>query len=375
MPYQQHSFLTNDQLDNFVYGFFTNEKGSSAGGYLVDGKPTRNVNLFAPDRPINSSGFDTSENISSNIQACLKELGGVLQSQDRGFLITANYAGMTKKKNDPDFGKLLVTVINNSNLEQIYNSGVESSKIFLNSELHQKLTENKIAIIKSDAIVLTNITREDIGNVYVGGFTADAHPVMLIDDEARICGYISASHHVLSSSGLQTVIRTMVENGADTDRISVLVGPGLGPKSYEMGQTIRLGSGDSTEVVNIHEYFHLLNDDSQQVLTRVSEEKYLLNAPLLLLQQAQSMGIKKDNFLDMELNSMGYDLYELTSVDSSLGTSYHKISQEPEPANSCCFLFNSARRFKPNADDPNPGKYNDVARTACLLMQKNKPYA
>ena len=364
MPYQEHESLLNDSLTNFKYGFFTNEKGSSAGGFIVDGQPTRNVNIFAPQNDSSSAGYDSAENVSSNIEACLKEFGGMIKKNDRCFLMTSNYGGMTKHKDDSEFAKLLITVINNDNIQQVYDSALQQSASILNGNLYQALRQNNVAVIKGDAVVLTNISREDIGDVYVGGFSADAHPVMLFDDQAKVCGYMAASHHVLSLSGLPNVIETMVANGADKKRIKVIIGPGLGAHSYEMGQTVTVGTKDGGKAIDISEYLQLsqfpLAECRQQILIQVSEGKFLLNAPELLTMQGESSGLNRSNILDMQIDTMGYELYK------NIEGQWQRITESPE---ECCFLFNSARRIKPDAWlSSEPGKYNGVARTASIIM-------
>ena len=138
MPYQEHELLSNDSLTNFKYGFFTNEKGSSAGGFIVEGQPTRNVNIFAPNNNPSSSGYDSPENVASNIEECLKEFCGFISQNDRCFLMTSNYGGMTKHKDDPEFSKLLITVINNDNIQQIYDSALQQSEGILNTWLYNE---------------------------------------------------------------------------------------------------------------------------------------------------------------------------------------------------------------------------------------------
>jgi|GEM_PF-1456231 len=366
MPYQTHESLRNEELINFNYGFFTNEKGSSAGGFIVDGLPTRNVNIYAPkNKP--GDGYDGAENVSSNIVACIKELDVDSNSEKSlYFFMTANYAGMTYSNTSPEYGKLLIKVINNDNVSRFHEESFKSSEALIDGELHKRLSENNIVIVKSDAIVLTKISREDINNVYIGGFSADAHPIILLDDKTVVCAYIAASHHVLSCQGLQEVVKVMVDNGAKLDNIQVIIGPGLGKQSYETPP--RLND------ISVYEYLGLNSALSGEILVSVKnekgEEKFLLNTALLLRKQAVAAGLPNvDNSIhDMELDTMGYDLYQPNGSGSD--RMLQKTTKAPE---GVTFLFNSARRAKPDViGTKDIGKYNSVARTASMVGTKRK---
>lgn len=387
MPYQMHDDLRSDEkLKNIDYGFFTVEDGSSSnGGYMMQGRGTRNVNPYAPHLELGSVGYDSHENVVANLVSCVKELGiDPNNPKNHCFFLTSNYAGMTIKKEDPNFdrlfGKLLIKVINNENILEKYQEALlESRQILKTDDYFEKFTKNNMVLTKADAIVLTNISREDVNDIFVGGFSADAHPIILLDDDNKVCAYVAATHHVLACQGIQQIIEEMVKNGSDINKIKIIIGPGLGKHSYEM-PSIVAHTGQT-----IHDYFKVDSgaeyDDKQilsPVLNEKGEKRYLVDIKELVSLQATRIGLMTDNIFDMEIDTTGYDLYTVTADEGKL----KKVDKEPEGIQ---FLYNSARRIareqkqkdgEKNYDplnDLDGNKYNPVARTCNGVVLRKRP--
>ncbi len=350
MPYYEHEKLPNTALKHFNYGFFTNQNGVSDGAYLVNGQPTRNVNIFAPNNSPDK-GYDTPEHIAHNIASCIQQdFGQPILTSSRCFFMAPHYAGMTKDAKSPN--QLLITVLDDHNIDIIYEKALKESEQFVNLELIQSLNQNKIVIEKSDAIVLKKMSRTDIDQVYIGGFTADAHPIILLDDSTGVCAYMTCSHHVLHQKGLAAVIKTMIEQGANKDQIQVVIGPGLGKHCYEM-------QDQSPNYQDVHDYFDVSKNSvgSEEILTPVASDKFLLDAPLLLQTQAMTIGLSPTQVHNTNLNTMGYDLYQQRNHQ------WQKVTQTPRDTEGLFFSARSATHQR-ELGNTDPFKYHGVGRTA-----------
>lgn len=68
-----------------------------------------------------------------------------------------------------------------------------------------------------------------------GALAADCAPILLADEEARIVCAAHAGWKGALSGMAEAAVAAMVARGARVDRIVAVVGPCIGPKSYEVG--------------------------------------------------------------------------------------------------------------------------------------------
>lgn len=71
--------------------------------------------------------------------------------------------------------------------------------------------------------------------VICGALAADCAPVLLVDPEARVVASAHAGWRGALDGVVQAAVDSMVEMGARPERITGVVGPCIGPKSYEVG--------------------------------------------------------------------------------------------------------------------------------------------
>lgn len=71
--------------------------------------------------------------------------------------------------------------------------------------------------------------------VICGALAADCAPVLLVDPEARIVAAAHAGWRGALDGVVQAAVDCMVELGARPERMTGVVGPCIGPKSYEVG--------------------------------------------------------------------------------------------------------------------------------------------
>src|SRR6478672_8327903 len=95
---------------------------------------------------------------------------------------------------------------------------------------------------RADALV----TR--VPGLAIGVSTADCGPVLLADAEARVIGAAHAGWKGALSGVLENTVAAMERLGARRDRIVAVLGPSIGPESYEVGPEFveRFSAADST---------------------------------------------------------------------------------------------------------------------------------
>lgn len=71
--------------------------------------------------------------------------------------------------------------------------------------------------------------------VICGALAADCAPILLADPEARVVAAAHAGWAGALGGVAESAIARMIELGARTDRIRAVVGPCIGPASYEVG--------------------------------------------------------------------------------------------------------------------------------------------
>jgi len=82
---------------------------------------------------------------------------------------------------------------------------------------------------EGDAIVTTT------PGLACGALSADCAPILLVDPEARVVGAAHAGWKGALSGVVLSAVNAMTRLGADTARITAVVGPCIGPQSYEVG--------------------------------------------------------------------------------------------------------------------------------------------
>ena len=68
-----------------------------------------------------------------------------------------------------------------------------------------------------------------------GALTADCAPVLLADADARVVGAVHAGWKGALSGVVESGVKAMQALGADPGRMTAVVGPCIGPDSYEVG--------------------------------------------------------------------------------------------------------------------------------------------
>lgn len=340
MPYQFHEAFNPNKLSNTQYGFFTMENGSSTGGYVVNGETTRNVNLYSPqdkDKP----GYDPAESVLSNLMKCFAELthGNEGNSNAHKFVMTSNYGvGGARIISCQSFAEL-------TKLKET--AALETEALKFHPDIQSGLIQNNISVIKADSFVFKGIPGELIA---AGGASGDAHPIILIDEQSKVCAYISGAHAALKEGVIEKTIESMVAMGADRKKIHLVIGPGLGKNSYEFGVTKRSQSSD--DYVTPEEYLNVPADK----VTRVQDNsKRLLDIEKIVKFKAMGL-ISPENIHNIDIDTMGFNLYESGKRRSTVN--FDELHRQG-------LLFFGARRkiMEDNgltAEDP--GLHNTVGR-------------
>lgn len=346
-------------LRNMRYAFFTNEDGLSDGGYLIDNKRTRNVNLFSSERKPTDIGFDPAARVVANILQCFFDLGAAEKDpKNHKFYLTSYYAN--EGKSEP----LIVSCDNLNDLNTLKQSAAKSlfldiddksnpMRLGLEPEMRKAINSSDISVIRGDALIFKGIPGESIA---VLGASGDAHPIMMFDDEKKIACYISGAHAAIKQGVLEKSFQRMVDLGATPAAIRVVIGPGLGPKSYEFGE-------------NAPTYF---GTTSIEALTPVKDstgaQKYLVDIHKLVIAKLKDK-ISADKIFNIDIDTTGFDLY--TEVEVEVENEKHKVLQRRtkidfNELNKNGPLFFSARRgiMEQNNDlmARNPGAYNSIGR-------------
>lgn len=123
--------------------------------------------------------------------------------------------------------------------------------------------------------------------------TADAPPVVLVDHKKGVVGVVSCSWHNVAKGEIDDAINKMKQLGSDPANISMGIGPGLGPKSFEYG---------AADARNFYEPAVIDKRDGRPFQGRSSfrkhiaphptdAQKVLLNLPGMLAEIAAEHGI------------------------------------------------------------------------------------
>ncbi|MEO0394341.1 MAG: peptidoglycan editing factor PgeF, partial [Pseudomonadota bacterium] len=71
--------------------------------------------------------------------------------------------------------------------------------------------------------------------IVLGALAADCAPILFADTQAQIIGACHAGWRGAVDGIAQATIDTMVDQGANRDHITAVIGPCIGPHSYEVG--------------------------------------------------------------------------------------------------------------------------------------------
>jgi copper oxidase (laccase) domain-containing protein len=336
VPFQYDQLFNPNTLRSARYGFFTNEQGNSSGGYVVSGRPTRNVNLFSPQDK-EKVGFDPALSVIENVMACFKELTSDRQQRAHKFLMTSKYG--------KDGARVLLcrTQEEISALKRLAID--ERVTLGLHVDMQEGLSQNDIYVVKADAMVFKGLPGELIA---CGGASGDAHPIILVDDENKVCAYVAGAHAALREGVVEKTIYAMLEAGAQPKKIHLLIGPGLGKYSYEFGM-MRVEDKDVTP----EKY---LNIPADKVTLVQDPQKRLIDIEKVVAFKAMGL-VAPENIHNMNVDTMGFDLYDAQGARKST-VSFQELNRNGA-------LFFSARRTimeREGLDAYNPGLYNTVGR-------------
>ncbi len=100
---------------------------------------------------------------------------------------------------------------------------VHSSKVVaINSDL-------KTTPPEADGVITTS------PGVLCGALAADCAPILIVDPSARVVGAIHAGWKGALSGVVHAAVEAMTAQGGRADRMVAVVGPCIGPASYEVG--------------------------------------------------------------------------------------------------------------------------------------------
>ena len=178
-----------------------------------------------------------------------------------------------------------------------------------------------------------------------------------IDDENKIACYISGAHMTVKQGVLEQSVDRMIALGANLSNIQVVIGPGLGAKSYEFGE-------------NAPEYFSIPAEYSKQVFSLVLDnagnKKYLVDIEALVEAKLIDK-LMPENIHNLELDTLSCDLYDEIPLSEQGGVCLkRKTTLNLVALSEGNQLFFSARRstMQRSGDlmQHNSGAYNTVGR-------------
>lgn len=303
-------------------------------------------------------GFDPANRVIKNIQCCFHELGHGEEINHK-FFLSSYYANMG---NSPPL------IISCDNLEylhalkqqarnNLYYEDEDKSnpnRLGLDAEMRVELSNSEISVIRADALIFKGIPDESIG---VLGASGDAHPIMMFDDENRIACYISGAHAAIKQGVLQHSFERMLAMGANPNHIQLVIGPGLGPKSYEFGD-------------NAPQIFSIPEEEKarvcKDVIDTAGKRKCLIDMTELVCLQLKDK-LPRERIHNIDLDTMGFDLYD-EITENNISTFKRKTTLNFKELSKSGPLFFGARRtiMEQSSDlmEQNSGAFNTVGRHA-----------
>jgi len=126
---------------------------------------------------------------------------------------------------------------------------------------------------EGDAIVTTSV------GLSCGALAADCAPVLFCDPEARVVAAAHAGWKGALDGVVQSTVSAMVAAGARPDRITAVVGPCIGPGSYEVGS-------------EFFERFHAHDPGCEHFFRDLGREgKFMFDLPGFVLWRLEQAGV------------------------------------------------------------------------------------
>lgn len=126
---------------------------------------------------------------------------------------------------------------------------------------------------EGDAVVTTT------PGLACGALSADCAPILLADAEAGVVGAAHAGWKGALGGVVLSAVNAMTRLGADTDRITAVVGPCIGPDSYEVGPEFH--ARFEAEVPGAGRFFRPAD----------APDKRLFDLPAFVLQRLAEAGV------------------------------------------------------------------------------------
>lgn len=118
-----------------------------------------------------------------------------------------------------------------------------------------------------------------------GALSADCAPILLADAEAGVVGAAHAGWKGALGGVVLSAVNAMTRLGADTDRITAVVGPCIGPESYEVG-------------LDFHARFEAEVPLSGRFFRPARQtDKRLFDLPAFVLHQLAEAGVTRTNWI------------------------------------------------------------------------------
>lgn len=136
-----------------------------------------------------------------------------------------------------------------------------------------------IDIKKGDALVTSN------KDIVLCILTADCQPVLFIDKENGVIGAAHAGWKGALNGILENTIISMVNIGAESNKISAAVGPTINQRNYEVGS-------------EFYELFHQKSKSNKEFFCKGSQDKYYFNLSKFNVSRLIKAGIKKVDTID-----------------------------------------------------------------------------
>ena len=138
-----------------------------------------------------------------------------------------------------------------------------------------------------------------------GALAADCAPALLADPRARIVAAVHAGWRGALSGAAESAVEAMVRLGADPAHITAVVGPCIGPKSYEVGEEFlrEFTAKDST-----YERFFMAG---------AAADKRMFDLPGFVLSRLRAAGVERCEWI-------GRDTYAEEALFFSNRRALHK---------------------------------------------------
>lgn len=141
-----------------------------------------------------------------------------------------------------------------------------------------------------------------------GALAADCAPVLMADPRARVVGAVHAGWKGALGGAVEAAIKAMAGLGARADRITAVVGPCIGPQSYEVG-------------LEFLQRFEVEQPDSGRFFSpAAAADKRLFNLPAYVLSRLARAGVTDTEWI-------GRDTY----ADEALFFSNRRAFHQGEP--------------------------------------------